>query len=135
MAENISFKNFMSPKSRTAKIQISDLKLRTIIGTNDWERTTKQEVLINISLEHNATKAIATDNLKDTVDYRALTKRIIKEVEGSRFLLLEKLTDYVLNIVMENPKVKNATVRIDKPRALRFARSVSVELSAKRSNA
>ena len=122
----------MSPRTQIAKIQISDLKLRTIIGTNDWERTTRQEIVINIELEHNAAKAIANDDLKETVDYRSLTKRIIKEVEGSHFLLLEKLTDFVLKIVMENPRVKNATVRIEKPHALRFARTVSVELNAKR---
>lgn len=108
------------------------MRLRTIIGTNDWERTTKQEVVINITLEHSASKAISGDNLKETVDYRTLTKKIIKEVTGSHFLLLEKLTDFVLKIIMEDPRVKNAIVRIDKPHALRFARSVSVELSAKR---
>ena len=112
-----------------ATIRIADLKLRTIIGTNDWERRTKQDIIINISLDYAATKAAKTDALKDTIDYKAMTKKIIKAVEGSDFFLLEKLTDMVLKIIMEDVRVLKATVRIDKPQALRFSQSVSVELS------
>jgi FolB domain-containing protein len=115
-----------------ATIRITDLSLRTIIGTNDWERTRKQKVVINVTCEYNAAKAQRSDKLQDTIDYKTLTKKIIRHVESSQYFLLEKLTATVLRIVMENPKVKKATVRIDKPLALRFARSVSTELSARR---
>ena len=115
-----------------ATIRITDLSLRTIIGTNDWERTNKQDVIINVVIEYNAQKAAQSDNIKDAVDYKVITKKIIKEVESSQYGLLEKLTDAILRIVMEDQKVHAATVRIDKPFALRFARSVSLELSAKR---
>ena len=115
-----------------ATIRIIDLSLRTIIGTNDWERTSKQDVVINVVIEYDAKKAVESDNIKDAVDYKIITKKIIKEVESSQYGLLEKLTGSILKIVMEHPKVRAATVRIDKPFALRFARSVSVELSAKR---
>jgi len=115
-----------------ATIRITDLHLRTIIGTLDWERKVKQDILINITIEFEASKAVASDNLNDTVDYKATTKKIIKEVESSKFHLLEKLTDMVLNIVMEHPSANSATVRIDKPEALRFSKSVSIELSKKR---
>jgi D-erythro-7,8-dihydroneopterin triphosphate epimerase len=110
-------------------IHISNLRLRAIIGINDWERTDKQDIIINIHLTYKSAKAEKTDNLKDTVDYKALTKRIIKHVETSQFQLLEKLVKSVLNIILENPLVKSATVRIDKPQALRFADSVAVELT------
>ena|SRR3989338_5296827 len=115
-----------------ATIRITDLRLRAVIGVNDWERGHKQDVVINVALEFDARKACASDNIRDTVDYKAITKRIITAVEASDFLLLEKLTDTVLNIVMEDPKVKGAMVRVDKPFALRFADSVSIELSKKR---
>ena len=115
-----------------AKIRITDLLLRTIIGTHDWERKKKQDILINITFEYNCSKASKSDELKEVVDYRTMTKKITEEVEVSQFFLLEKLTDFVLKLVMEDKKIDNATVRIDKPHALRFADSVSVELSAKR---
>ncbi len=112
-----------------AKIRITNLRLRTIIGTHDWEREVQQNVVINITLDYNATKAIASDDLRQTIDYKILTKQIIKEVEASQFFLLEKLAGRVLDIVTAHPAVLEAAVRVDKPQALRFADSVSVELS------
>ena len=115
-----------------ATIRITDLKLRTIIGIYDWEREHKQDVVINIQIQYDAAKACATDSIADTIDYKVITKRIIEEVEASDFFLLEKLAQLVLDIVMANPKVKEAAVRVDKPLALRFADSVSVELAEKK---
>ncbi len=116
-----------------AKVQITDLLIRGIIGTQEWERKKKQDILINVTFEYNCSKCQASDAIDDAVDYKLITKRIIDSVEASSFFLLEKLTHYVLEIVMEDKRIKWATVRIDKPHALRFARSVSVELTAKRS--
>ena len=59
----------MRQAGKKAKVQISDLKLRTIIGTNAWERHTKQEIVINVIMEFDAAKAISIDALKETVDY------------------------------------------------------------------
>ena len=126
-AANISFKeNIM------AIIRIKNLKLRTIIGTNDWEREHKQDVVINVIIEYDAAGAIASDNLKDATDYKKITKKIIKAVETSHFFLLEKLTKMILDIVMKEALVKEATVRVDKPFALRFSDSVSLELHGKK---
>ena len=112
-----------------AKIRITNLRLRTIIGAHDWEREVQQDVVVNITLDYDATKGIASDDLRKTVDYKALTKQIVKEVEASRFFLLEKLSGRILDIVTAHPVVREAVVRVDKPQALRFADSVSVELS------
>ncbi len=115
-----------------AKIRITDLSLRTIIGLHDWERKNKQDILINVLFDYDCTACRTNDRIEDAVDYRSLTKKIITEVESSNFFLLEKLTAHVLKIVMDIPRIQSATVRIDKPQALRFARSVSVELSDQR---
>jgi FolB domain-containing protein len=110
-------------------IRIKDLRLRAIIGIHDWERKHKQDVVINITMDFDAQKACASDDINDTVDYKTITKQIIKEVEASDFQLLEKLADTILNIVMKNPRVNEAAVRVDKPFALRFADSVSIEIN------
>ncbi|HOW36206.1 MAG TPA: dihydroneopterin aldolase [Candidatus Omnitrophota bacterium] len=115
-----------------AAIRITDLSLYIVVGTNAWERTRKQKVVINVTFEYNALKAIRNDDIKNAVDYKALTKKIIKEASASHFFLLESLADFILKIIMEDRKIKRATVRADKPKALRFAKSVSVELSAHR---
>ena len=117
-----------------ATIRITNLKLRTIIGIHAWEREHKQDIIVNIKMEFDASQSIESDSIEDTVDYKVITKRIIKEVEASNFQLLEKLTQFILNIIMENPQVQEAVVRVDKPFALRFADSVSIELSEKRTS-
>lgn len=108
------------------QIKITDLRLRTIIGMNDWERTKRQDVIINILIDFDGTHVAQSDHIEDTINYKSLTKRILTEVEGSEFYMLEKLASHVLNLVMEDPKVASAHVEVDKPGALRFADSVSV---------
>ena len=103
-----------------------------VIGANDWERDVKQDVIINVTIEFNAKKACQSDNLNDTVDYKKITKKIIQKVEASNFYLIEKLATAVMSIILENALVKTATVRIDKPGALRFADSVAFELTETR---
>jgi len=113
-----------------AIIRITDLNARAIIGTHAWERNNKQDIVINVTLDYDAARASASDRLADTIDYKVLTQKILKNVEQSQCLLLEKLASQVLGIVMSYKKVSAATVRIDKPHALPLARSVSVELSS-----
>ena len=115
-----------------AIIRITDLRLSAIIGIFDWERTQKQEVVINLEIECDLSKAAKSDRIEDTLDYKALNKRIIKHIEESQYFLIEKMADQVLQLVMENAAVTHAKVRIDKPGALRFSRSVSVEFEARR---
>ncbi len=116
-----------------ATIRITDLKLKAIIGINPWERKNKQDVIINLTLDFDASKASQSDNIQDTVDYKTLKKRILLLVKGSKFFLLEKLVEEVLNLTMQDPKILKATVRIEKPKALRFAKSVSIESSRTKS--
>lgn len=113
-------------------IRIKNLRLRTVIGVLEWERKTRQEVVLNIALEFDGARAARTDDLKDTLDYAGLKHRVVEAVEKSKFRLLEKLADAVLRIVMSDPRVLAATVESDKPGALHLADSVSVTCSAKR---
>jgi D-erythro-7,8-dihydroneopterin triphosphate epimerase len=120
----------MSYKMSPAVTKITNLRLSAIIGCNDWERYQKQEVLINVTMEFNAADAVDSDDLADTLDYRKVKKQIMSTVEKSSFNLLEKLTSHILGIVMGQPRVERASVSVDKPRALRYADSVSITLSA-----
>jgi len=117
---------------RTATVRIKNLSLETIVGTNDWERKNRQEVIVNITFDIDASRAVQSDELDDTCNYRSLTKKIIKAVEESDFFLLEKLTDHILKIVMVDEKVLKATVEVDKPKALTHSDSVSIAMSDSR---
>jgi D-erythro-7,8-dihydroneopterin triphosphate epimerase len=115
-----------------AAVKIKNLALRTVIGFNQWERNKKQDVVLNIEMEFEAKKALESDNVKDSLDYKKMKNEIIAGVEASNFNLLESLADHVLKIVMNHPQVLAAKVEVDKPHSLRFAKSVSVVVSAQR---
>ena len=119
---------------KKAVIKIKNLSLRTIIGFNDWEREKKQDVIVNAAIEFDAAGAAETDTVDYSLDYKSITKNVISEVENSSFHLLEKLADFILNIIMENENVLSVTVEVDKPHSLRFAESVSVVVSGSRRN-
>ena len=116
-----------------AIIRIKNLHVRTIIGFNPEERVNRQDVIINLQIEVDVSKAVSTDHEDDIYNYKAITKTIIAFVSESKYNLLEKLTHEVLQLVMKDERVIWAKVEIDKPHALRFSESVSVELEARRS--
>ncbi len=117
-----------------ARINITNLRLRTYIGFNPDERTKQQDVVVNAEIRYRADPAFASDDEKDALNYKIITKRMISHIEQGRFNLLEKLAADLLAIATESEQVSFAEVRVDKPHALRFADSVSVTLSASRGN-
>ncbi len=110
------------------RIVIRDLLVRCIIGVNDEERRGKQDVLINLEISTDLRKAGKSDRFEDTVDYRGLKKRILAMAEGSRFHLVEALAEAVAAICIDEPAVSEVKVLVEKPGALRFAKSVGVEI-------
>ncbi|MCP4598401.1 dihydroneopterin triphosphate 2'-epimerase [Neptuniibacter sp.] len=111
-----------------AIINITNLRLRTYIGFNPEEMEKQQDVVINIEIQYPATPAFADDDVEKALNYKVITKEVIKHVEEGRFLLLEKLVSDVLEICSKHPSTVYAKVTIDKPHALRFADSVSLSL-------
>jgi FolB domain-containing protein len=110
------------------KIHIRDLLVRCILGTTPLERKDRQDVLLDLTLHVDARPAAATDRLEDAVDYRALTKQVLQQVESSEHVLVETLADAVARTCLEHRGVAAVEVRVEKPGALRFARSVGVEI-------
>ena len=115
-----------------ATIRIKNLRLRTYIGIKEEEIKNRQDVVINVVIRYRADKAVAFNHIEQALNYRTITKQVIAHVEENRFLLLERMTREVLDLVMDHEPVLTAQVEIDKPHALRFADSVSVTLSATR---
>lgn len=113
-------------------IRIKNLRLRAIIGVHEWERRAKQEIIVNIAMDFDGSAAARTDDLSDAVDYAAIKHRLLEKVEQTEFFLLEKLVEYILDIVMEERRITSATVEVDKPHALRFAESVSITSTRQR---
>ncbi|MDX2504753.1 MAG: dihydroneopterin triphosphate 2'-epimerase [Gammaproteobacteria bacterium] len=116
-----------------ATICIKNLRLRTFIGFNEEEKTKKQDVIVNIHLSYDASAAAASDSVEDACNYKVLTKQIIALVESKSFDLLEKMAADIISLITRMEEVLEAGVEIDKPHALRFADSVSVQMSYQKS--
>ena len=110
------------------QIHIRDLHLRCVIGIYEDERRTKQDVMINVTLYADCRAAGQSDRIEDTVDYKTIKKRVIAMVEASDYFLVERLAERITELCLENERVHAARVVVDKPGALRFARSVAVEI-------
>ena len=107
-------------------IYIKDLRIETIIGIFDWERKVKQEVSIDMEFPFDCKKAAATDSIEDTIDYKAITKGVIKFVEDSSFQLQETLAESIAALVKDEYGVKSIKLRVSKPGALRGSKDVGL---------
>jgi FolB domain-containing protein len=102
------------------------------VGIKPEERVKAQDILINLVLAVDCRPAGASDDIADAVNYRTVTKDIIALVEASSFHTVEKLATELARLVVTRHPVDEVTVRIEKPGALRFARSVGVTLTRRR---
>jgi len=114
------------------RIYIRDLQLRCIIGVYEEERRERQDVIIGLTLSGDFSAAGRSDDLADAVDYKVMKKKVIQLVEASQFRLIETMAERIAQTCLENPKVQQVTVTVDKPGALRFARSVAFEITRAR---
>ncbi len=110
------------------QVLISDLLVRGIIGINDWEREKPQDILINIALFADLHDAGKSDKIADCVNYRTIAKRVQEHAEKAQRFTVEALAADIAAICLEEPRVEKVRVRVEKPGAVRFARSVGVEI-------
>jgi FolB domain-containing protein len=114
------------------QIFIRDLLVRGIIGINDWEREKLQDILINITLYADLRPAGESDNLDLSVNYRTITKKAMAHAETVGRFTVEALANDLAAICLEDQNVQKVCVRVEKPGAARFARSVGVEIERSR---
>jgi len=105
---------------------LRDLRVETIIGIFDWERTTRQVVGIDLEMAADIARAARSDSIADALDYKAISKRLIDFVSASSFQLVETLAEEIARIVREEFGVPWVRVTLSKPGAIRGARDVGV---------
>jgi FolB domain-containing protein len=110
------------------QVFITDLVARGIIGLNDWEREKEQEILINIVLFTNLWDAGEMDDINKGVNYRTVAKKVLAHAETAGRLTVEALAADLARICLGEPGVEKVRVRVEKPGAVRFSRSVGVEI-------
>ena len=107
-------------------IFLRDLRIDTVIGIYEWERRIRQTVSLDLEMAADIRKAAASDAIEDTLNYKAVAKRVISFVEESRFQLVETLAERVAELVLNEFQVPWLRVRLNKTGAVRGARDVGV---------
>jgi len=123
-----------SDEEKYTVIYIRDLLVRGILGARSFERKKKQDIIIHLTLWAGIQKAGETDNIEDTFDYSKLKKRIVELVENASFFLIERLANVIAETCLEEQKIHKVKIAVEKPGALRFARTVGVEIVRRKSS-
>lgn len=113
-------------------IYIRDLKIECIIGVYEWERRVRQTVILDLDLGADIRRAAQTDAIADTVNYKAVSKRLLEYVGNSQFQLVETLAERVAEILLTEFQLPWVRVRINKKGALRGANDVGVVIERPR---
>ncbi len=107
-------------------IYLSDLKIETIIGIYEWERKVKQTVSLELQMATDIRQSAATDTIDDTLNYKAVAKRLIDFVEKSHYQLIETLAEKITEIVLTEFDVPWVKLKLSKPGAIRGAKDVGI---------
>ncbi|RMH52736.1 MAG: dihydroneopterin aldolase [Zetaproteobacteria bacterium] len=105
---------------------IEGLEVRTVIGIYDWEREIRQTVRLDLEMAWDISRAAASDDIADALDYKAVAKRLIAFIEGSSYGLIEALAEACAAIVLREFSVPWLRLKLSKPGAVRGSENVAV---------
>jgi 7,8-dihydroneopterin aldolase/epimerase/oxygenase len=108
------------------KVFIEALEIETLIGIYDWERRIRQTLQFDIEMAFDNRKPAASDDIADTLNYKAVSKRLIEYVSASSFGLVETLAERCAEIILAEFAVSHVRLKLSTPGAVRGARAVGV---------
>jgi len=108
------------------RIFLSEMKIETTVGIWEWEKRIKQQVIIDIEMSADIKKAAATDQIEDTLNYKAVAKSVRKLVEESSFQLVETMAEKISELVIGKHNVTWVRVKVNKPGAIRGSKGVGI---------
>jgi len=114
------------------KIFITDLLIRGVIGITEKEREQPQDILVNIEIKTDISKAANTDNVEDSVNYRTVAKKVLAHVETIKRYTVEALAEDIAKLCLDEAHSQSVIVKVEKPGAVRFSKSVGVEIERNR---
>jgi len=107
-------------------VYIKGLKIETLIGIYAWERQVKQVLIFDIEMKSDIRPAALSDDIQQTLNYKAVTKRLIEFISNSQFLLVETLAEKITEVIRSEFNVAWVRLRLNKRGALRGADDVGV---------
>jgi FolB domain-containing protein len=109
-------------------IKIKNLKLKTILGIHEWEKNFEREIIINAEIFTDFNQALKSDLIQDTVDYDSIITKIKNLVSQKKFKLIEKMAQEIMNLIMEDKRIKHCKLEVDKVKVFDFVDSFSITI-------
>ena len=114
------------------RVFIENLTVETIIGIFDWEREIRQAVSLDLEMDYDIRRAAESDDIADTLDYKAVSKRLIHFIEHIQYQLVETLAEKCAAIVLDEFPVRRLSLKLSKPGAVRGSSAVGVMIERRR---
>lgn len=114
------------------KVFIEGLEIEAVIGIYDWERRIRQPLVFDVEMGFDNRIPAASDDIADTLNYKAVSRRLVDYVSQSEFGLVETLAERCAEIVLAEFDVRWLRLRLGKPGAVRGARTVGVVIERTR---
>ena len=95
-------------------IKIKNLRFKTFLGIHQWEKHIEREIIINAVIETDHNLAMQSDNIADTIDYDVIIAKIKNFIENNHCQLIEKMVGEIMNLIMEDQRIKSCQLEIDK---------------------
>lgn len=111
------------------KVFVKGLKIDTTIGVYDWEKSIRQTLVLDLTLFTDIRPAAAQDDLHLTLDYAAISARLVEYVQSTRFELIETVAERVCQLLLDEYSLPQVTLCLSKPGAVAEAESVGVEIT------
>jgi 7,8-dihydroneopterin aldolase/epimerase/oxygenase len=115
-------------------IKIKNLRLKTVIGVYEWEEAIDREIIINAEISTNFDKALKTDELTDAIDYDHLVSKIKNLVSSTRYKLIEKMAQDMMEAILEDDRITKCKLEIDKVGAVESLDSFSITIEQENKN-
>ena len=107
-------------------VYLNELRIDTIIGIYEWERRTKQMIILDVEMGTDISKAAGSANINDALDYKAVSKRLFEFIGNSEFELVEKLAESTAAILLNEFNIPWCRIRVNKQGAVKGVRDVGV---------
>lgn len=118
----------MSRATSADTVFIRELRVPTVVGIFDWERCIRQTVILDVDMSADIRRAARSDRIEDTLDYKAVAKRVTQFVSSAQFQLVETLAEQVADLILREFHVAHVKVTLHKPGAVSGSRSVGVSI-------
>ncbi|MGH8293790.1 MAG: dihydroneopterin aldolase [Gammaproteobacteria bacterium] len=118
----------MSRGTPADTVFIRDLRVPTVVGIFDWERRIRQTVVLDLDMSADIRRAARSDRIEDTLDYKAVAKRVTQFVSAAQFQLVETLAEEIAGLIIREFRVAHVKVTLHKPGAVSGSKSVGVSI-------